>query len=114
MPGDKSSPRLVRFWWVIAAMAGATAGATVVAFYGLTVTVWGVAGAGIPIAALVAYIELSGASRQSRPVAGGRFDDKTQPFKPSRSRYDYKAPGPRGQLRAITRRKTEPPSSTSP
>ncbi len=113
MSGDKGSPRLVKFYWVVAAMVGAIIGAGVVSLYGPAVTVWGIAGVGLPIAALVAYLEWSSGEVQRRTTVRPRLEEKRRVPCPQRRRYDYKTPGSRGQLHAISRQKTEPPSSST-
>ncbi len=114
MTGDKSSRRLVKFWWVLFATVGAATGATAVSLFGLTTTVWSILGVGLPIGAAIGYIEWRAdgrllAARKPWPEAKHR-----QP--PPHRAHGYKAPPRRGQLHAITRRKTadktaEPPSS---
>src|SRR5208282_2259769 len=110
MTGDKSSRRLVKFWWVLFATAGAAGGATAVSFFGLADTIWVIAGVGLPIGAALGFIEWRA---DRRPTAARKPwpEVKHRPSPPRRS-YGYKAPPRRGQLHAITRRKTaEPPSS---
>lgn len=110
MSGGKSSPRLVRFWWVLAAMLGAAAGAAAVVALGLTTTLWAIVGVGLPLAGMVGYLEWSDAGR-ARPSWKSTAH---RPLTATPRGHNYKPPiRRRGQLHAITRRKTvEPPSSS--
>jgi hypothetical protein len=110
MSGDRSSPRLVRFWWVLAAMVGASAGAAAVVGWGFITTLWAIVGVGLPLAAMVGYLEWSDRSR-ARP---GWTSTAHRQLSAAPRGHSYKAPmRRRGQLHAITRRKSvEPPSSS--
>ena len=110
MTGDKGSQRLVKFWWVLSATVGAAGGATAASFFGLADTIWGILGVGLPIGAAIGLLEWraegrSVAARTSWPEARHRQA-------PPRRSYGYKPTPRRGQLHAITRRKSaEPPAS---
>ena len=110
MTGDKSSGRLVKFWWVLFATAGAAGGATTVSFFGLSNTIWVILGIGLPLGAALGYLE-SRADRRSTTMRRPWPEIKNRPA-PMRRVNGYKQAPRRGQLHAITRRKTaEPPSS---
>jgi hypothetical protein len=112
MIGDKSSRRLVKFWWVLSATVGAAGGACAASFFGLYDTIWGLIGVGLPIGAAIAVIEWRA---EGREVAARKSWPEVKPgqLAPRRS-YGYKPTPRRGQLHAITRRKSaEPPSSGS-
>jgi hypothetical protein len=116
MAGDEGSRRFVALWWVIAFMAGVPIGALSVIYFGVTDTIWGLAGLGVPTAGVIAALEWFGHRRRGmrtprqqwrRPPRAGTLPA----HKPNKRR----PPLGRGQLRAITGRKTaEPPSSSSP
>jgi hypothetical protein len=110
MIGDKSSGRLVKFWWVLYATIGAAGGAYTASFFGLYNTIWGLIGVGLPLGAAVAVIEWRA---EGRGIAVRKSWSEVKPGQsaPRRS-YGYKPTPRRGQLHAITRRKTaDPPSS---
>jgi hypothetical protein len=110
MTVDKGSRRLVKFWWVLFATVGAAGGATVASFFELSSTIWGILGVGLPVGAALGFLEWR-ADRRPAVVRGPWPEAKNRPAPPRRA-YGYKQPPRRGQLHAITRRKTaEPPSS---
>lgn len=113
MTGDKSSRRLVKFWWVLFATVGAAGGATTASYFGLTNTIWGILGFGLPLGAALGVIEW----RTDRPPAAVRKPwPAAKNHQPPPRRADGRKPPPRrGLLHAIKRRKTaEPPSSGGP
>jgi hypothetical protein len=116
MAGDEGSRRFVVLWWVIAFMAGIPTGVLAVAFFGVTDTIWGLAGFGIPIAGVIAALEWFG--HRNRGVRTPRRQWRQPPrtnVMPARKATKGRPPLGRGQLRAITGRKTaDPPSSSSP
>jgi hypothetical protein len=115
MAGDEGSRRFVVLWWVIAFMAGIPTGVLAVAFFGVTDTIWGLAGFGIPIAAVIAALEWFGhRNRGVRTRRQWRKPPRTNVI-PARKATKGRPPLGRGQLHAITGRKTaDPPSSSSP
>ena len=112
MSGGRGSRRLVKFWWVLAAMVGAGAGAAAAATQGLTNTIWAIAGGGIPVLLVVAVLEWTTAD----PAHGTRqrWREVRRPLaQPQRVRNGSKLVPRRAQLHAINGRKTaEPPSSS--
>src|SRR2546426_310728 len=60
MAGDGGTRRFVKLWWVLAFMAGVSAGALSVTFLGMTDTAWGLAGFGLPAAGVIAALEWFG------------------------------------------------------
>ena len=116
MAGDQGSRRFVVLWLVLAFMAGIPTGVLAVTYFGVPDTIWGLAGFGVPIAGLIAALEWLG--QRHRSVRAPRQQWRRLPRangspirKPTKGRPQ---PG-RGQLHAITGRKTaEPPSSSSP
>jgi hypothetical protein len=110
MAGDNGSRRLVKFWWVLFATIGATGGAVAASFCGLNNTIWGILGLGLPIGA--AFVVIESRATHRTPMARKAWPDTKYRQTPPRRSYGYKVPPRRGQLHAITRRKTaEPPSS---
>src|SRR5262249_14000959 len=110
MIGDKGSRRLVKFWWVLFATLGAAAGASGTSFFGLYNTVWGLIGVGLPIGLAIAIIEWRSDGRV--PAKRKSWPEIKSGQSGSRRSYGYKPNPRRGQLHAITRRKSaEPPSS---
>jgi hypothetical protein len=116
MAGDEGSRRFVVLWWVIAFMAGIPTGVLAVDFFGVTDTIWGLAGFGIPIAGVIAALEWF--SQRNRGVRTARRQWRQPPRTnaiPARKATKGRPPLGRGQLHAITGRKTaDPPSSSSP
>jgi hypothetical protein len=115
MTGDNGSRHFVKTWWALAFMLGAVSGTAAVTLAGVSYAVWGIAGLGLPIVALVAILErLSGRSLLARRSAHSRWRQplRTSHAQPqSRTTKGKMLPG-RGQLRAIAGRKRgEPPSS---
>jgi hypothetical protein len=113
MVGDKGSRRLVKFWWVLSATIGAAIGACAASFFGLYDAIWGLIGVGLPIGVAIGIIEWRA---DSRAIATRKSwpEVKTGHTGPRRA-YGHKPTPRRGQLHAISRRKTaEPPSSGAP
>jgi hypothetical protein len=116
MAGDGGSRRFVVLWWVLAFMAGIPTGVLSVTYFGVTDTIWGLAGFGVPIAAVIAALEWFG--QRHRGVRTTRRQWRRQPglhTVPARKPTKGRPQLGRAQLHAITGRKTaEPPSSSSP
>ena len=116
MAGDEDSRRFVVLWWVVAFMAGVPTGVLAVTFFGVTDTIWGLAGFGVPIAGVIAALEWFG--QRHRGVRTGRRQWRRSPragATPAHKASKGRPPLGRGQLYAVTGRKTaEPPSSSSP
>jgi hypothetical protein len=110
MSVGKGSQRLTKFWWVLAAMIGAVAGATAAATQGLTNTIWAIAGVGIPILVVIGVLEWTSVD----PARGRKRRREVRPIgPPARARDGSKLAPRRAQLHAINGRKTaEPPSSS--
>lgn len=114
MAAGNRSRRFVRFWWIIAFLAGVVAGAVCVTLAGIPDTVWVITGFGIPVAAVVGVLEWFGegrAARPRRPHGRWRMPLRKAPQrqKPPRG---AKPSSRRGQLHAIDGRKAaDPPSS---
>ena len=115
MAGDEGSRRFVLLWLVIAFMAGIPTGVLAGAYFGVTDTVWGLVGFGVPIAGVIAALEWF-SKRHRRVRAPRRQWRRPQPASVQPTRKVTKgrpAPG-RAQLHAVTGRKTaDPPSSSS-
>ena len=112
MTGDKGSRRLIKFWWALFATTGALGGASSVVFFGSFRAIWGILGIGLPISAAIAVLEWRAERRSAvrRPWAEAKPNSSA-----SRRAYTNKQPPRRGQLHAISRRKTiEPPSPATP
>jgi hypothetical protein len=111
MSGDKGSRRLVKFWWVLASITGAGAGAAAAATQGLSNTIWAIGGVGLPLLAIVGILEWAA----DRPTTGvrPRWRAVRRPAVQAQPRtYGSKLAPRRAQLHAIAGRKTaEPPSS---
>ncbi|MBV8450907.1 MAG: hypothetical protein JOZ29_01365 [Deltaproteobacteria bacterium] len=116
MAGDEGSRRFVVLWWVIAFMAGILTGVLAVTSFGATDTIWCLIGFGVPIAGVIAALEWFGQRR--RGVRTSRRQWRHPPrvnATPARKATKGRLPLGRGQLHAITGRKTaDPPSSSSP
>jgi hypothetical protein len=116
MAGDEDSRRFVVLWWVLAFMAGIPAGVLSVTYFGVTDTIWGLAGFGAPLVGVVAALEWFG--QRHRRVQAPRRQWRRPPrvnSTPARKVAKGRPPLGRGQLHAISGRKTaEPPSSSSP
>jgi hypothetical protein len=111
MSGGKGSQQLTVFWWVLAAMLGAGAGATAAATQGLPSTIWAIARVGLPILVVVGVLEWTavhpGQGKRTRWREAGR-----PVAQPPRGRNGSKLAPRRAQLHAITGRKTaDPPAS---
>ena len=113
MAGDEGSRRFVVLWLVLAFMAGIPTGVLAVTYFGVTDTIWVLAGFGVPLAGVIGVLEWFG--RRHRGTRGPRPQWRRPPganTTPSRKSLKGRAPLGRGQLRAITGRKTaEPPPS---
>ena len=111
MSGENGSQNLVKFWWVLALMIGAIAGAVAAVWLGITCTIWGILGIGLPLSLMMAVLERTSRPRGGRGHkvwAGSRSTVAPGP----RRNIGEKRSGRRGQLHAINGRKTaEPPSS---
>jgi hypothetical protein len=116
MAGDEGSRRFVVLWWVIAFLAGIPTGALVVTFFGVTDTIWGLAGFGVPIAGVIAALEWFGQRHRSARTSRGQWRRPPRGTAIPTRKAGKGRPSPkRGQLHAITGRKTaDPPSSSSP
>jgi hypothetical protein len=116
MAGDEGSRRFVVLWWALAFMAGIPTGVLAVNYFGMTDTIWGLAGFGVPIVGVIAALEWFG--QRHRGVRTPRQQWRRRPRAntvPARKTIKGRPPPGRGQLHAITGRKTaEPPSSSSP
>jgi hypothetical protein len=116
MAGDEGSRRFVVLWWVIAFMAGVPTGVVAVTFFGVTDTIWGMAGFGLPIAGVIAALEWFGHRHRGgrTPRRQWRRSPRAN-VPPARKAAKGRPPLGRAQLHAITGRKTaDPPSSSSP
>jgi hypothetical protein len=113
MAGDGGTRRFVKLWWVLAFMAGASAGALSVTFLGMTDTAWGLAGFGLPAAGVIAALEWFGQVRPRPGAAHGYWRRSPRANGPQMRQPSKARPtAARGQLHAITGRKpAEPPSS---
>ena len=116
MAGNDGSRRFVRVWWVLAFVAGVPVGALSVVAFGLPDTIWGIVGFGLPVVGMVAALEWFGrrtrettllCSSQWRRVPRMEIQQSRKPAKPRPTQR-------RGQLHAITGRKTADPPSASP
>ena len=114
MSGGKYTRQFVKFWWVLAFVAGAVAGASSAHILGLAQTLWWTIGGGAAIAAAAGILEWF----EDRRWLGPRLV-RNGWHKPA---WNYPAEGPRktpggkarprAQLYAIAGRKTaDPPSS---
>ena|SRR5437879_13121279 len=116
MAGDVGSRRFVVLWWVLAFMAGVPTGVLAVTHFGVTATIWGLAGFGLPIAGVIAALERFG--QRHRGTRNPHYQWRRPPRStttPGRKAVKGRPAPRRGQLHAITGRKTaEPPSSSSP
>jgi hypothetical protein len=116
MAGDEDSRRFVMLWWVLAFLAGVPTGVLCVVFFGVTDTIWGLVGFGLPVAGVIAALEWFG--QRNLGVRNQRRPWRRPPranTAPVRKVNKGRPPVGRGQLHAITGRKTaEPPSSSSP
>ncbi|MBV8772045.1 MAG: hypothetical protein JO166_06915 [Deltaproteobacteria bacterium] len=116
MAGDEGSRRFVVLWWVIAFLLGVPVGVLSATYFGVTDTIWGLAGFGVPIAGVIAALEWFGHRhrRARNPRHQWRRAPRSAAIPARKAVKGRPAPG-RGQLHAITGRKTaEPPSSSSP
>ena len=116
MAGDEGSRRFVVLWWVLAFIAGVPTGVLAVTYFGVTDTIWGLAGFGIPVAGVIAALEWFGQRHRGTRTQRHRWRRPPRSnTMPARKATKGRPPLGRGQLHAITGRKTaEPPSSSSP
>lgn len=116
MAGDEGSRRFVVLWWVLAFMAGIPTGVLSVTYFGVTDTIWGLAGFGVPITGVIAALEWFGQRHRGRRTPRHQWRRPPRAnTAPARKATKGRPSLGRGQLRAITGRKTaEPPSSSSP
>ena len=116
MAGDEGSRRFVVLWWVLAFMAGIPTGVLAVTFFGVTDTVWCLAGFGVPIAGVIAALEWFGQRHRGVRTPHHQWRRPPRPnVMPGRKATKGRPPLGRAQLHAITGRKTaDPPSSSSP
>jgi len=112
MAGDKRSHGLVKFWWVLAAMLGAAAGAGAESLCGPANTLAAIVGIGLSLALAVGYLE--------RPVGPGRTTPRWPRTRwrqqaPRRRTESAKNPARRAKLHAVNGRKRgDPPVSGTP
>jgi len=119
MAGDKGSRRFVKDWWVLAAfMLGAVLGALAGNAIGVYLTLWVVIGVGVPLLAvsvMFAHLEERRRMTTARPLR--RTPRKTagtgSSVRSSKVSLKGKPTGTRGQLRAITGKKTTPSTGSS-
>lgn len=118
MAGDKGSRRFVRDWWVLAAfMLGAVLGALASNAIGVYLTLWVVIGVGVPLLAVsVMFTHLEERRRMTTGQLPRRTPRKTavtsSSVPSSKVSLKGKPTGTRGQLRAISGKKTDDPPST--
>jgi hypothetical protein len=115
MAGDVSSRRFVVLWWVLAFMVGVLAGVLAVTHFGVTDTIWGLAGFGVPIAGVIAALEWFG--KRHRSGRNSRHQWRRPPRStttPGRKSTKSRPALGRGQLHAISGRKSAEPPSSSP
>jgi hypothetical protein len=118
MAGDKVSRRLVKFWWVVAFVVGAGLGTVSTVIVGPRNAIWLITSFGVIVGAVVAVVELGGERPDyvnralSRPWFGPPRSSGRG--KPSAHKPKDKPHGRRGQLHAISGKKTaDPPSHGS-
>ena len=117
MAGDKGSRRFVRDWWVLVAfMLGAVLGALASNSnaIGVYLTLWVVIGVGVPLLAVsVMFAHLEERRRITRPVR--RTPRNATEFSAPSSKVSLKGKptGTRGQLHAISGKKTTPSTGSS-
>ncbi len=114
MAGGKGRQQLVGFWWVLAFMLGAAAGALSSSLIGISYTAWWVVGFCGSAAVVVGIAEWLGQNRRagSSPVRMRRPFMRTNLTQPSQKDSQHKTSTRRGQLHAISGRKmVDPPSS---
>lgn len=118
MAGDKGSRRFVRDWWVLVAfMLGAALGAIASKEIGVYPTLWVVIGVGVPLLAVsVMFAHLEERRRLTTPRPLRRTPRKMaaigSSLPSSKVPLKGKPTGMRGQLRAISGKKTDDPPST--
>jgi hypothetical protein len=119
MAGDKGSRRFVRDWWVLAAlMLGAAFGALAGNAIGVYLTLWVVIGVGVPLLAVsVMFSHLEQRRRMTMAQPLRRTPRKTaatgSSIPSSKVSFKGKPTGARGQLRAISGKKTTPSTGSS-
>jgi hypothetical protein len=115
MAGDNGSRRFVKFWWVLAFIVGVPVGAVSVITCGLPDTIWGIVGFGLPIAGMVAALEWFGGRRRKTSPVRSQWRRLPRVEAPqSRKTAKARPTQRRGQLHAITGRKTAEPPSSAP
>ena len=116
MAGDKGSRRFVRDWWVLVAfMLGAALGALAGSAIGVYLTLWVAIGVGVPLLAVsVMFAHLEERRRMTAAGPQRRTPRKTTESSVPSSKVSLKGKptGTRGQLRAISGKKTDDPPST--
>jgi len=113
MASGKGRRQLVGFWWVLAFMLGAAAGSLSSNLIGISYTAWWVVGFCGSAAVVVGMVEWFGQGHRSgsRPAGMGRPFMRTN-LTPPQKDAQHKTASRRGQLHAITGRKSaDPPSS---
>jgi hypothetical protein len=115
MAGDKGSRRFVKDWWVIAAlMLGAAFGALAGNAIGVYLTLWVVIGVGVPLLAVsVMFAHLEERRRMTRPLRCTPRKAPGSSVPSSKVSLKGKPTGTRGQLRAISGKKTTPSTGSS-
>jgi hypothetical protein len=113
MAGGNGRRQLVGFWWVLAFMLGAAAGALSANLVGLSYTVWWIVGFCGSAAVVVWMAEWFGQSRgTSVGTKRWRPNARVMLTQPAQKNSRDKASRSRGQLHAITgRKRADPPSS---
>jgi hypothetical protein len=111
MSGEKSGPRVEKFWWLLTSIAGAVAGSVSTAIFGTFNTLLGIVGIAIPAGlALLAFEWSTGGRRGGGRKARAEVRHSNQA--PRRVAGAKTSTPRRGQLHAITGRKSsEPPAS---
>jgi hypothetical protein len=116
MAGDHDSRRFVQFRWVIAFALGIAAGTLSTTLFGITDTLWALAGC-FAVGGALGVFEWLGQARllgPRQPHAGWRHPVRMSFTPPQRKLPKSKPPPRRGQLHAIRGRKAaDPPSSGS-
>lgn len=114
MASGKGRRQLVGFWWVLAFMLGAAAGALSSNLVGMPYTAWWIVGFCGSAALVVGIVEWFGQGRQagsSRSATRWRPPARTKLSQPPQRISREKGSGRRGQLHAINGRKTADPPS---
>ncbi len=110
MSGEKSRRRLDKFWWLLASILGAAAGTASTVLFGTFDTLIGIVGIGVPVGLALLTLEWS-AGRKRSPERKTWTESRHLGQSPRRASVP-KSPPRRGQLHAITGRKSsDPPAS---